>query len=189
MKELKKLLLLLVALNPFFLLAQKNIPKPTNAQRAWHNMEFYLFMHFVLVIAAAVIFGIIGVIVSLILLAPIIGVVVAAIVGGGAAGLSWTPFTITLAVVAGVLLFLPLMYVLSFVRTPGTVFFPAYAMHFFAGRYEPLGMILYPPPPPVVQPLPPVFAPLVEVPVEPSVPEPHVPDAGTPPEDGGAGTI
>ena len=164
--------------------------------RAWQlaraekgAVAFYLFMRFVLVIAAAVIFGIIGVIVSLILLAPVIGVVVAAIVGGGAAGLSWTPFTITLAVVAGVLLFLPLMYVLSFVRTPGTVFFPAYAMHFFAGRYEPLGMILYPPPPPVVQPLPPVFAPPLEVPVEPSMPEGHIPDAGTPPEDGGAETI
>ncbi len=164
--------------------------------RAWQlaraekgAIAFYLFMRFVLVIAAAVIFGIIGVIVSLILLAPVIGIAVAAILGGGAAGLSWTPFTITLAVVAGVLLFLPLMYVLSFVKTPGTVFFPAYAMHFFAGCYEPLGMILYPPPPPVVQPLPPVSASPAEVAAEPSVPEPPVPYAGTPPEDGGAGTI
>ena len=36
----------------FFLLisisaqAQNNLPKPTAAQLAWHNMEFYLFMHF-----------------------------------------------------------------------------------------------------------------------------------------------
>ena len=26
--------------------AQNNLPKPTKAQLAWHNMEFYLFMHF-----------------------------------------------------------------------------------------------------------------------------------------------
>ena len=26
--------------------AQNNLPKPTAAQLAWHNMEFYLFMHF-----------------------------------------------------------------------------------------------------------------------------------------------
>lgn len=122
--------------------------------RAWRlalaekgGMAFYLFMRLVLVIAAAIIFGIIGVVVSLIFLAPVIGVAVAAVVGGGAAGLSWTPVTITLAVVVGLALLLPLLYLLSLVRTPGTVFFPAYAMHFLAGRYEPLSAVLYPLPP------------------------------------------
>ncbi len=29
-----------------FLQAQQNLPRPSAAQLAWHNMEFYLFMHF-----------------------------------------------------------------------------------------------------------------------------------------------
>ncbi len=46
MKKLKKILILLMCLCPFLLLAQTDIPKPTKAQFAWHDMEFYLFMHF-----------------------------------------------------------------------------------------------------------------------------------------------
>lgn len=41
------LLLCLVFSNAAVLVAQNNnIPKPTKAQLAWHDMEFYLFMHF-----------------------------------------------------------------------------------------------------------------------------------------------
>lgn len=42
----KKLIMLLFFWCPLFLMAQKDIPKPTRAQLAWHDMEFYLFMHF-----------------------------------------------------------------------------------------------------------------------------------------------
>lgn len=43
---MKNLLIVLICLCPFFLLAQKEKPKPTKTQLAWHDMEFYLFMHF-----------------------------------------------------------------------------------------------------------------------------------------------
>ncbi|HEX2684900.1 MAG TPA: alpha-L-fucosidase [Ferruginibacter sp.] len=43
---MKRLLVLFVCLWPFLLLAQKGQPRPTKAQLAWHDMEFYLFMHF-----------------------------------------------------------------------------------------------------------------------------------------------
>jgi len=87
----------------------------------------------------------------------VIGIAAAAILGGGAAGLTWTPVTISIAVVAGLILLMPLMYLLSFVRTPGTVFFSAYAMQFLGGRYEPLGVMLWPAPPMPPAPLPPIY--------------------------------
>ncbi len=46
MNGLKQILILLLGFCPFLLPAQSGIPKPTNAQLAWHDMEFYLFMHF-----------------------------------------------------------------------------------------------------------------------------------------------
>jgi alpha-L-fucosidase len=42
----KIIIMLLFFCCPLFLMAQKDIPKPTKAQLAWHDMEFYLFMHF-----------------------------------------------------------------------------------------------------------------------------------------------
>lgn len=46
MRMNKQIIILLIFCCPLFLMAQNNIPKPTNAQLAWHDMEFYLFMHF-----------------------------------------------------------------------------------------------------------------------------------------------
>lgn len=46
MNFFKRISFLVLAFYPLFLLAQKDIPKPTKAQLAWHDMEFYLFMHF-----------------------------------------------------------------------------------------------------------------------------------------------
>lgn len=42
----KRLVLSLVIFLPLFVQAQPGVPKPTKAQLAWHDMEFYLFMHF-----------------------------------------------------------------------------------------------------------------------------------------------
>lgn len=42
----KQIIIYLIALCPLILQAQNGIPKPTRAQLAWHEMEFYLFMHF-----------------------------------------------------------------------------------------------------------------------------------------------
>jgi hypothetical protein len=39
------------------------------------------------------------------------------------------------------------MYLISLISVPVAVFFPAYAIYFFAARYRTLSMVLYPPPP------------------------------------------
>jgi alpha-L-fucosidase len=46
MKVSKQILFYVIAFYPLLLHAQKDIPRPTKAQLAWHDMEFYLFMHF-----------------------------------------------------------------------------------------------------------------------------------------------
>ena len=42
----KATIFLLLLINPLLNFAQAAFPKPTNAQLKWHEMEFYLFMHF-----------------------------------------------------------------------------------------------------------------------------------------------
>ena len=46
MQNLKQIFLFLFIIFPGLLSAQTLQPRPTNAQLAWHDMEFYLFMHF-----------------------------------------------------------------------------------------------------------------------------------------------
>jgi len=89
----------------------------------------------------------------------------AAIAGKGA-GLTWNAFTITVAVVVGLILLAVFMYVLALISVPFIVFFPAYSIYFFAPRYRALSLILYPPPPP---------APVVEPPVPPPDEPPPLP--------------
>jgi hypothetical protein len=68
--------------------------------------------------------------------------------------------TITLAVVAGSIFLLLVFYLVSLISVPAIVFFPAYSIYFFAGRYPLLGNLIYPPipvpPPPSPPPVPPV---------------------------------
>jgi hypothetical protein len=79
-------------------------------------------------------------------------------------GLGWNPYTITLAVVAGCVLAAFLLYILALISVPAIVFFPAYALYFFASRYPPLASALYPaaPLPPPVPPPPPSSSPNFE---------------------------
>jgi alpha-L-fucosidase len=46
MNILKQVLIFVLVFYPLFLQGQTGIPRPTKAQLAWHDMEFYLFMHF-----------------------------------------------------------------------------------------------------------------------------------------------
>jgi hypothetical protein len=46
------------------------------------------------------------------------------------------------------------MYLMALIAVPAIVFFPAYSIYFFAARYRPLSLVLYPPPP---QAPPPIF--------------------------------
>jgi len=107
----------------------------------------YIGMKIVLAIAAGIIFGIITLIALLVLLIPIGGAGVIAVLAGKAAGLTWNFFTITLAVIVGCAMLAVLLFALSLISVPVIVFFPAYSIYFFAPRYAPLAARLWPQPP------------------------------------------
>ena len=112
----------------------------------------YLLLKLVLSIAAGIIFSIIAFVPALFVVVP--GVV--AVIAGHAAGLGWSVTTISLAIIFGALLLLLLIYLIALVCVPATVFFPAYAMHFFAARYPMLDALLNPVPTPPTPASPPI---------------------------------
>jgi len=105
----------------------------------------YIGMKIVLAIGAAIIFGIISVIAFLVLLIPIGGVGVLGVLGGKAAGWDWNFYSITVAVVFGCVTLAILVFAMALISVPVAVFFPAYAIYFFAPRYPPLAALLWPP--------------------------------------------
>jgi hypothetical protein len=124
----------------------------------------YLGMKIVMAIGAAIILGILSVIVFLMFIIPVGGVGVVAIIAGMAAGLTWNLYTITLAVVAGAIVVFSLLYLMSVISVPAVVFFPAYSIYFFASRYPALDALLHPAPPLVTPPPPPEPPPLPPTP-------------------------
>ncbi|HSZ63153.1 MAG TPA: hypothetical protein VK828_15230 [Terriglobales bacterium] len=104
----------------------------------------YLLLKLVLSIAAAILFSIIAIVPLLLVVVPSVVAVMAAKV----AGIGWNVSTISLAIILGTLLALLLTYLIALVCVPATVFFPAYALHFFASRYPILDALLNPAPTP-----------------------------------------
>ena len=140
-------------------MALENIGVIEGWRRLWPMIQVekggyaaYVAMKIVLAIVAGIITGIASFILILVIALPAAAVGIAAIVGGKTAGLTWNVFTITAAVVAGCILFAVVMFLVSLISVPVIVFFPAYAMYFFAGRYQPLAIALAPPPAPAVNP-------------------------------------
>jgi hypothetical protein len=88
--------------------------------------------------------GVVASIAALVLLVPLGGLGIVAVLAGKAAGLSWNLYTVTLVVLSGSVMIAALLYVISLVSVPATVFFPAYSIYFFAARYRELGALLYP---------------------------------------------
>jgi hypothetical protein len=124
-------------------------------RRLWPMMRaekggygLYVLMKIGLAIGAGIVIAIVTVVLALIFLIPTVGLAIAAVIGGKTAGLTWNAGTITLAVIVGCILFAVFMYLMALVSVPAIVFFPAYAMYFFAARYRALSLALYPPPPP-----------------------------------------
>ncbi|MFZ1129656.1 MAG: hypothetical protein WCA97_18390 [Terriglobales bacterium] len=123
----------------------------------------YLLLKLVLSIAAGILFSIIAIIPAIFVVVP--GVV--AVLAGRAAGMGWSVSTISLAIILGTTLILILIYLIALVSVPATVFFPAFAIHFFAARYPNLDALLNPAPvappapefPPPVEEIPPPFEP------------------------------
>jgi hypothetical protein len=117
--------------------------------RAWPQMSAaklsfagYLGMKLVLRIAAGIVFGILGAIVALLLILPLVIVGVALGAGAWISGLTWTPITIAVVVALVLLALGVLIGAVSLVNVPSAVFFQSYTLHFFAGRYAPLGAAL-----------------------------------------------
>jgi len=123
----------------------------------------YAGMKLVLAIGAAFAIGIAALILIVLLLIPVGGLGVVSVLAGQAAGLTWNVFTITAAIVAGIVLLLVLFYGISLVSVPVIVFFPAYAIHFFATRYPLLANLIHPPQPapPAAPPEPPPAPPII----------------------------
>lgn len=140
-------------------------------RRLWPMVEgelsgyaIYVGMKIVLAIGAGIVVGIASFLLILFIAVPVGVLVVGAVIAGKGAGLTWNVFTITTAVVAGCIVFAMFMYVLALISVPVIVFFPAYAMYFFAPRYRPLSLALYPPPPNSDNASPPETPPFVPTP-------------------------
>jgi hypothetical protein len=152
----------------------------------WHHLlamirmeksrfAIYLLLKFALSIAAAIIFGILAIVPMIFVVVP--GIV--AVLAGRAAGMGWSPTTISLAIILGGVLLALMIYLMALVSVPATVFFPAYALHFFAARYPKLDALLNPAPP-IVEPPVPVVPPIVES--DPGPPPPFEPPLPPTPE-------
>jgi hypothetical protein len=147
-------------------------------RRLWPMLETeksgyaaYVGMKIVLAIGAGIVIGLISLVVGLLVAVPGVALGIAAVAAAKAAGLTWDVLTITAAVVVGCILLAILVYLLAMIAVPAIVFFPAYAIYFFAPRYRALSLVLYPPPPPT-----PAFGtgggPPQEPPPLPPIPEP-----------------
>jgi hypothetical protein len=103
----------------------------------------YVGMKLVLAIVAAALIGIATVILGLIIVVPSVAFGLLAVLTGKAAGLTWTPGTIALAVTIGLILLAVFLYFVSLIAVPAIVFFPAFSIYFFASRYPQLNAMLY----------------------------------------------
>jgi hypothetical protein len=124
----------------------------------------YIGMKIVMAIGAAIVIGIASVILLVAIGIPVGALGLAAVFTGKTAGLTWNVQTITLAVVAACVVLAFFFYVLALISVPAIVFFPAYSIYFFAGRYPALRAVMYPAPPaaeiPATQTNPPEMPPL-----------------------------
>jgi hypothetical protein len=135
-------------------MALENVDAVEGWRRLWPMMKAekgayagYVLMKIGLAIAASIVIGIATVILGLIFVLPTVGLGILAVITGKTAGLTWNAHTIALAVVVGGILLTIFLYLVSLISVPVIVFFPAYSMYFFAGRYPRLAAVLYPAPP------------------------------------------
>jgi hypothetical protein len=127
----------------------------------------YIGMKIVLAIGVGIVIGIVSLVLIFLFMLPVAGLGVVAVLAGKSAGLTWNVFTITIAVVVGLILLALLIYLLALISVPAIVFFPAYSIYYFAPRYRALSLVLYPPPPPASPPTgsgPPETPPLMPLP-------------------------
>jgi hypothetical protein len=123
----------------------------------------YIGMKILLAMGAGIMFGIVSMMATVVVMIPvgIVGLVLFFV--GKAVGLTFTLPVILISIALGLIAFAVLLYVIALVCVPLAVFFPAYALYFFADRYPPLNAVLnpaVPPAPPVVPPFAPAPQPI-----------------------------
>lgn len=114
----------------------------------------YIGMKIVLAIGATIAFAIVAGVALLIILIPMGGAGLVAVLSAKAAGWTWNFHTIALAVIIGVIALAILLFVAAMISVPIVVFFPAYSIYFFAPRYAQLAALLWPAPPSLPPPAP-----------------------------------
>ena len=117
-------------------------------QREAMSYAGFILMKIVLAMGSAIIFGIAMLLVLVAVAIPLIVVGVVLFLVAKAAGLGWNPATFSVVVLLGGTVLTGLFYLLALVSTPAMVFFEAYALNYFGGRYAPLGAIMSAPPAP-----------------------------------------
>jgi hypothetical protein len=135
-------------------MALENVDAMEGWRRLWPMMQAekgayagYIGLKIVLALVAAIVMAIATLILGLLIVIPSIGLGILAVLTGKTAGLTWNVYTIALAAVIACILLAIFFYLVSLIYVPAIVFFPAYSVHFFAGRYPRLSAILYPAPP------------------------------------------
>lgn len=135
-------------------MALENVDAMEGWRRLWPMMQAetgayaaYIVMKIVLAIVAGILIGVAALILGLLFAIPTVGLSIVAVLTGKAAGLTWNAYTITLAAAVGCILLTVFFYLVALISVPALVFFPAYSMYFFAGRYPRLAAVLYPAPP------------------------------------------
>jgi hypothetical protein len=137
-------------------MALENIGAIEGWRRLWPMIEAekgrfagYIGMKILMAIGAGIVVGIATLILGLFIAIPTVGLSILAVLTGKTAGLTWNVYTITLAVVVGIILLAIFLYLVALISVPVIVFFPAYSIYFFAARYPALSAVLYPPAPPL----------------------------------------
>ena len=113
----------------------------------------YYGMCILLALGVAVVFGMIGLILFIILMIPLVllGVVIVAAL----AATGWNLVGIAIAIVLGLAALVLLLFLSALIYVPAVVFRQNYGLYFFGARYQPLMQYMYPPTPP----MPPPFTP------------------------------
>lgn len=135
-------------------MALENLSVMEGWRRLWQGLRgekgsyaAYIGIKLGLTIAATIVVGIGAVIALGALLIIFGGIGGLGLLGGHAAGWSWNLYTISAAVVFVLIALVALLFAAALMCVPIVVFFPAYAVYFFAPRYSPLASRLWPPPP------------------------------------------
>jgi hypothetical protein len=103
------------------------------------DFGIYVLMKMVLAVGVGIAFAFIDIAVLMVLLIPILLIGLVAVLLGQAAGLTWNPVTIAVAVVAGGAVGGGLLFVMAMLSVPVAVFFQAYSLYFLGSRYPNLG--------------------------------------------------